>query len=117
MDMNIGYKVVCDLDDLVSAFISSGRVKYSIDKQTVPNEKCGPLCLFDTYRAAHKWREKMFNDYRCRIFRCEYEPSDAEYVWNRLENKCITELPDETVLANSITLKSEMRDNFDELVG
>jgi hypothetical protein len=106
MEQKIGYKVLTK--DRWSSVMKSehGGRKYDINKEVKPISDCGPLCVFDTYNNAGRFRE-MFCLGRALTVKCKYIQSKQIYIsfiyLGNEERRILTKLPKGTILADSVT--------------
>lgn len=116
-EVRVGWKVTTD-DTRSCVTVPPGKrgVEYKRGAWVQPDERCGPLCVFDSLQAA-----LLFAECDEMIWRCFYVPSRQDSVWvlgvetigagtnkaftyprlfwNRLRN-----LPEGTVLADAVYL-------------
>lgn len=93
-------------------------IKYSLayirGVPRVPNDGCGPMCLFSKKSQAERYIRKRLpyghksSEFYFRILKCEYLPSMENNVWtNEMIRSHITILPAGTILADKIKIMEE----------
>lgn len=120
-EVRVGWKVTADnMRSCVTVPPGKRGVEYKRGAWAQPDERCGPLCVFDSLPEA-----LLFAERGDRIWRCFYVPSRQDSVWvldvetigagtneaftfpmlfwNRLGN-----LPEGTVLADAVYLIDEV---------
>ena len=102
MEQKIGYKVLKRNRRSIIQDLYEGGLHYPKLTEVKPNKDCGPLCVFIFYKFALEFSEE------CRmasiVTECRYTESTIEYIWfNEYFNRHIFNLPDGTVLADSVT--------------
>ena len=100
-----GYKVVRhDGERLISCVIGWGaQIDYIVGEWVEPNEKCGPLCVFETMRHVEDWMGGVVDGRD--IHPCEYKPAYEERVWDPTGIRCSqATLPKGTILASAVML-------------
>lgn len=108
----IGYKVLTSLRQSC-IIVKKGRKFYDKYTKTTPSKGCGPLCIFESYTTAKKYKMN-YGLIDCIIVKCEYVKSTNcivfiknYYTHGKLEyrnpQQYLQELPTGTVLADSVT--------------
>lgn len=106
-----GYKVVHRFSSGMLFSAVHLHNEYKIGKWTKPNKHCGPLCVFDDITSAFIFFHLLIGN-KC-IYRCLYESSDDNMVWDRVSSsrfkhkKCselLSTLPHGTRLAKKVKL-------------
>lgn len=91
-----GYKVVkeTELGFLMSSsqnsIVHHGARTYIPKRKTFPLKGFGPLAVFTNLEAAKKYKENMASRDELRIFTCEYEESEMDYVFDKATDKRYT---------------------------
>ncbi len=106
-----GYKVVNKTREdgiYQSCFTFKSPVKYPIGESTKRPKWCGPLTVFETIEDAREfiWHYKHLG-IGDNIFECSYAKSHATTIWNPEFRFPKCELPEGTMLADSVTLIKE----------
>lgn len=91
-----GYKVVevTYLGFLMSSsqtsIVHHGARTYIPKKKTFPLKGFGPLVVFTNLEAARKYKYDLDSDYNLKIFTCEYEESEMDYVFDKCSNNLLS---------------------------
>ena len=99
-----GWKVVDrSTGAYVSVSIRQGRVTYRLNEWTIPEPRCGPLCVFSAELQAINFARSM--DSSKIVFPCEYKISMHRSIWNsQSDTMSLAYLPYGTRLASRVRL-------------
>ena len=101
------YKVVRRDNWRLISYTSYWPLEYAAGQKTVPATNFGPLCAFIDLEDAYDWFQSMttWGEFELELWSCEVEESDVDSVWRPSScGRMIEELPDGTILCDSITL-------------
>lgn len=86
------------------AVTKPAKVEYHLNRETVPNQYFGPLCVFKSLNAAELFLQNiMFNPDDKIIVKVKYIPSKQKEIWDGVSRDKLGSLPEETILADSVT--------------
>lgn len=96
--IKLGYKIVRQRGkgkDKKFVSFNDGRVTYSLNDWAVPLPGDGPLTVLNSRKAARILLKAYRNSYqKYHIFRCLYEPTKGDTIWQAANKKSIKDLED-----------------------
>ena len=97
-----GYKVLTRKRRSCLTALKRGGRYYPVGESVKPQNSQGPLCVFRDFEnaawfASTTWEAKL-------MVECEYKPSRVKAIWfNRFSRRSLSDLPNGTALATTVT--------------
>ena len=108
-NIKTGYKIICLNMASFSRPFTYGGIEYKLNQKVYPRKGCGPLCVFDTLEDVKNFSDFFIYDNAVRIFKCKYEESEEDKIWDYFHEISLSDLPYGTKLADWVELTEEIK--------